>query len=328
MNVGIVGLGNMGTNHLRVLSKLVGNIDSISVYDTNIDRAVEATNIYKANYYSEFDRFLDCVDAVIICTPTTTHYEIAKICAEKNKDILIEKPITSTIKEAESLMKLMEGKKNICMIGHIERFNPAIIYLTEYLKDKEILCISASRISKIEKNRTFDVDVVTDLMIHDIDIILSLSNSYPTGVSSVSFDEGFNHVLALLQFDNGTVSNLISSRTSHEKIRKLDIMTKDETIHVDYINSTIEFIKLYDKNRKCTISASTLPIADNLKLYFEGEPLKGELEYFIDCIKQRKIPVSNEKTGFMALSVAKKIIEHLSGGRTQIDTHCKAFSRA
>ncbi len=314
MNVGIVGLGNMGANHLRVLSGCRDNIDDIVVYDKDIKRAVEMAKIYKANYYTDFNNFLDCADAVIICTPTTTHYEIGKLCIEKNKDILIEKPITSTIQEAQSLEELVNGKDIICMVGHIERFNPAVMYLTEYLKDKEILSISASRISKIDKHRSFDVDVVTDLMIHDIDIILSLSNSQPRDISSVSFDEGFNYVLALLKFENGIVSNLISSRASHEKTRKLDIMTKDETVHVDYIKNRIEFIKLCENSCIPGKKLASLPTADNIKLYFEGEPLKVELNYFIDCIKHRRKPVSNEKTGYNALLVAKKIVECLSEG--------------
>lgn len=308
MNVGIVGLGRMGKNHLRVLNSLRNSINDISIYDTEINTVIEMSKIYDVEYYKDLDNFLDSVDAVIICTPTTTHYKLAKKCIEKGKDILLEKPVTSTIEEANELMKIMKDKNVICMVGHVERFNPAILYLTDYLKNKKVLSISANRISKIEYGRNFDVDVVTDLMIHDIDIILSIINSRLSKIFAASYDENSDNMLAMMQFDNGTTSNLEASRTSQEKIRKLDITTSDENIHVDYIKSKIDMVKLCDI--KCPISEnnSYSIVGKEESLYFEGEPLKIELQHFIECINERKEPISNEKTGYMALSVVRQIL--------------------
>lgn len=315
MNVGIVGLGRMGKNHLRVLNSLRSSINDISIYDSNINTMIEMSKIYDVKYYKDIESFLDSVNAVIICTPTTTHYELAKKCIDKDKDILLEKPITSTIQEANDLIKYMKNKNIICMVGHVERFNPAILYLTEYLKAKKVLSISANRISKIEQGRNFDVDVVTDLMIHDIDIILSIINSRLSKIFAASYDENLDNMSAMMQFDNGATSNLTASRTSQEKIRKLDITTSDENIHVDYIKSKIDIVKLCDI--KCPISESNgySIVGKEESLYLEGEPLKIELQHFIECIIERKKPISNEETGYMALDVAGEILNCISKRR-------------
>lgn len=315
MNIGIIGLGRMGKNHLRVLTSLRSSINDISIYDSNINTMIEMSKIYDVKYYKDIEGFLDSVNAVIICTPTTTHYNLAKKCIDKDKDILLEKPITSTIQEANELIKYIKNKNVICMVGHVERFNPAILYLTEYLKTKKVLSISASRISKIEYGRNFDVDVVTDLMIHDIDIILSIINSRLSKIFAASYDENLDNMLAMMQFDNGVTSNLEASRTSQEKIRKLDITTSYESIHVDYIKSKIDIVKLCDI--KCPIGENNdyRIVGKEESLYFEGEPLKIELQHFIECITERKKPISNEETGYMALNVAGEILNCISKKR-------------
>ncbi len=315
MNIGIIGLGRMGKNHLRVLNSLKSSINDISIYDTDINTMIEMSKIYGVKYYKDLEIFLDSVNAVIICAPTTTHYELAKKCIEKDKDILLEKPITSTIQEANELIKYMKDKNVICMVGHVERFNPAILYLTEYLKTKKVLSISANRISKAEYGRNFDVDVVTDLMIHDIDIILSIINSNPSKIFAASYDKNLDSVLAMMQFDNGATSNLEASRTSQEKIRKLDITTADENIHVDYIKSKIDLVKICDIKHPISENNAYKIVGKEESLYLEGEPLKIELQHFIECITKRKKPISNEKTGYMALSVAREIVNCISKRR-------------
>lgn len=312
MNVGIVGLGRMGKNHLRVLNNIRGCINDISIYDADVKTMKEMSEIYDVNYYEDLNSFLESVNAVIICTPTTTHYDIAKKCIEKNKDILLEKPITSTVQEAKMLIDYMKDKNIICMVGHVERFNPVILYLTEYLKTKKVLSISANRISKVEHGRVFDVDVVTDLMIHDIDIILSMINSEPSKIFAASHDENLEDVLAMMQFSDGTTSSLTASRTSQEKIRKLHITSSDENIHVDYIKSKIDLVKLCDIKNSISENNSYSIVGKEETLYFEGEPLKIELQHFIECITQRKKPASNEETGYLALKVAREIVNCLS----------------
>lgn len=304
MKIGIVGLGIMGKNHLRVLNSLKGMVDTISIFDSNDIVAKKLQRIYDVKYFESFEEFLESVDAVSICTPTTTHYSIAKTCLLCNKDILIEKPITASIDEAIDLISLVEKTNKLCMIGHIERFNPAIMYLRHYLNNKKIVSISANRISRFEKNRRFDVDVVTDLMIHDIDIIIDLVNAIPEHVLSIGIDDGFDSVFAIMKFKSNIAASLNANRTSHEKIRTLYIMTNEECIHVDYINKSIEFVKTPDLDSFNIHSKKQL-------LVFEEEPLVNEYKHFIECINNRQKPISNEITGYNSLKIAKTINESL-----------------
>lgn len=308
MKIGIIGLGRMGKNHLRVLNNLKNNIDGISIYDADINTIIEMSKIYDVEHYENLEDFLDNVDAVVICTPTTTHYELAQKCISKGKDILLEKPITSTLQEADKLIKCIKDSKTICMVGHVERFNPVILYLTEYLKGKKVLSVSASRISKIEHGRNFDVDVVKDLMIHDIDIILSIINSKVDKISAISHDNNLDNMSAMIQFEDKTTSSLVASRSSQEKIRKLDISTCEENIHVDYIKNKMDTVRLCDIKQPISENNAYSIIGQRKSLYFEGEPLKIELMQFIECIESRKKPISNEITGYMALSVVNEIL--------------------
>jgi len=197
------------------------------------------------------------------------------------------------------------------MVGHIERFNPAILYLCDYIKNKKILSIYANRISKLEPGRNFDVDVVTDLMIHDIDVILSMVDSKPYKIWGATNDETLNSVSAMIQYENGVVANLTASRTTQEKIRRLDIITEDENIHADYIKNKIEIIKLCNTQDQ-KYNNSYRIVARKESLYFEGEPLKIELLHFLQCVKLGQQPISNEKTGHLALSIARQIVKSIN----------------
>jgi len=311
MNIGIAGLGRMGSNHLRVLNSLKDSLINISVYDNDKKVMNEMSLIYDVRCRDSIDHLADFADAVIICTPTATHYSIAKKCIDKGRDILIEKPVTSTTSEALDLMEDMKSKNNICMVGHVERFNPAVLYLKQYLKDKKIRSVTANRISKLEQGRIFDVDAVTDLMIHDIDIILSILDSEPVHLYALSNDNTLDTVTALLQFAGGVTANLSTSRSSQEKIRRLDIDVAGENIHLDYIKNRLEIVRQCDMELPLSQVCVYRLTESREILCFEGEPLKLELQHFIECITNRKKPVSNEKTGYRALSVAKSILNSI-----------------
>ena len=242
MNVGIIGVGQMGKNHLRVINSFKKNIGRVFIYDANTEVSNYFAYIYNVNQCNSIKSLLEKVDAVIIATPSSTHYEIAKLCLDSNKDIFIEKPITSKINEALQLVNLIDKTNCICMVGHIERFNPAILYMQEYIKGKEIKHITCKRISKLDKNRNFDIDVIVDLMIHDIDIVLSIVNSKPNKLFSASYDDFIDSAQAILQFENNTVATFNASRSSNEKIRNLYIYTRDEDIIVNFLEPSIEKI--------------------------------------------------------------------------------------
>ncbi len=316
MNIGMVGLGRMGKKHLKALYNMKENdnipnrINDIYIFDTNVKEMDELSKTYGAKPCSDLVHLREAADAIIISTPTNTHYEIASYFVEKNKDVFIEKPITFTMEESTEFFKKISQRDIICMVGHIEHFNPAVLYLKEYLKDKNIRSLSADRISKVEKGRLFDIDAVKDLMIHDIDIILSIVDCKTHKIAAVSTSEDLNNVFAIIQFENDITANLHVNRLAFERSRKLSIHTDEEEIHLDFINGTIDFLKPYIKSIVKSQRYSNDIIGTKETVYFNGDALKNELSHFLDCIETRTRPLSNEYTGGLALDIASQIVKN------------------
>jgi len=311
MNVGIIGLGQMGKHHLRVLNSFKGNIKTISIFDTDPKLMQKFAQIYDVEQHINIDSIIESVDAIIIATPTQTHYKIAKKCLEHNKNIFIEKPMTATTKDAEQLVELLKKKNNICMIGHIERFNPVILYIREYLTGKEIKHINLKRISKFEKNRHFDVDVIIDLMIHDIDIVLSIINAQPTKLFAATSDRNIDSAQAIIQFENDVVATFNASRSSCEKIRSLSIYTADEDIMVDFLQYKVDRIKQMNVNKTFQSCCYNI-ISENRSIILDGEPLYIEIKHFLECLKLGIKPISNELNGLEALKIAEDMVNSIN----------------
>jgi len=312
----MIGLGRMGKKHLKTLYNIKENsntqsdIDNIYIYDISTKEMDELSKSYGVIPCSSLENLRESVDAVIIATPTITHYEVARYFIEKNKDVFIEKPITSTDDEARFFLEDINKRTSICMVGHIERFNPAVLYLKEYLRGKNIQSLSTDRISKAENGRCFDVDAVRDLMIHDIDIILSIVDCKIHKIAAVSNSDDLNNVFAILQFKNDIIANLHVNRLDFERSRKLYVNTDEEAIHLDFIKGTIDFYR-HSINKALEIekhSNSITSIKDTL--YFDGNSLKNEHLHFINCIKTRMKPSSNEYTGGLALDIANQIVKN------------------
>lgn len=314
MKIGLIGIGQMGKNHLRVLKSLKNRIDGITIFDTDTELLHQLAAIYEVEHCHNIYALLDAADAVIIATPTSTHYELAEKCLINNKDVFIEKPITATVDEAIKLKSLVQQTSRICMVGHVERFNPAILYLREYLRDKEIMHISSERISKLDKGRSFDVDVIVDLMIHDIDIVLSIVDSKPTKVFAASCDRTMDIAQAALQFENGIVAAFSASRSSSEKIRRMSVFTKDESLKVDFLKYRVEKVRQESINVSFDRCSYNL-IEKRESVILEGEPLYLELKHFLDCIENREEPISNEENGLAALKVAEAMVKYIYESR-------------
>lgn len=314
MKIGLIGIGQMGKNHLRVLKSLKNRIDGITIFDTDTELLHQLAAIYEVEHCHNIYALLDAADAVIIATPTSTHYELAEKCLINNKDVFIEKPITATVDEAIKLKSLVQQTSRICMVGHVERFNPAILYLREYLRDKEIMHISSERISKLDKGRSFDVDVIVDLMIHDIDIVLSIVDSKPTKVFAASCDRTMDIAQAALQFENGIVAAFSASRSSSEKIRRMSVFTKDESLKVDFLKYRVE--KVRQESIKVSFDRCSYNLIERREsVILEGEPLYLELKHFLDCIENREEPISNEDNGLAALKVAEAMVKYIYESR-------------
>ena len=311
MNVGIIGLGQMGKHHLRVLNSFKGNIKTISIFDSDLGLMERLACIYDVKQHLDIDSIIESVDAVIIATPTLTHYKIAKKCLEHNKNIFIEKPMAATTKEAEQLVELLKKKNSICMIGHIERFNPAILYIREYLIEKEIKHINFKRISKFEKDRHFDVNVIIDLMIHDIDVVLSIIDAKPAKFFAATSDRNIDSAQAIIQFENDVVATFNASRSSCEKIRSLSIYTSDEDIIVDFLQYRVDRIKqmrLVKSFQSCCYNI----ISENRSFILDGEPLYIEIKHFLECLKLGVKPISNEFNGLEALKIAEDMVDFIN----------------
>jgi len=311
IRVGVVGLGYLGSFHLEKYFKL-NNITVTAVSDINqsaLDK-VRDKSIFKSLNYKDI---IDYVDAVSIVSNTDNHYTIAKFFLENGKDILVEKPITSTVEQADELIKIAEDKALILQVGHLERFNPAIVAFQEYVKKP--MFIESIRISPFF-GRSTDIDVVRDLMIHDIDIILSIVKSKVKSVHGVGgsiLTDKIDIANARIVFDSGCVVNITSSRVSFKKERKIRIFQSDLYASIDYDKKNIKIYRL-DKKGKTVIKPldflSCFKIK-KLKLPSDVDQLQLEIESFINSVITRSSPAVSGVDARNALEVALKILSDI-----------------
>lgn len=322
LNIGLIGCGHLGKIHCRLLSAIASehtNITLTGVFDIDRRTADEVSNQYGVTSFSSLEELLSKIDSLVIVTPTSTHFDIAKKALEKNINVFIEKPVTASLHEAQELIRLSEKSKSKIQVGHVERFNPALTSLDNY----ELMprFIESHRLAQFNPRGT-DVSVIQDLMIHDIDIILHLVKSPLTkidanGVAIVS--EAIDIANARLSFENGCVANVTASRISLKKMRKMRIFQNNAYISVDFLNNKSEVFRLADSNTKA--DGMTFSISDTKKIVFEqpalenGEnsnPIKNELEAFFDSIiNDRPVKVSLAD-GKEAVEVADKIVKIIS----------------
>lgn len=295
VKVAVVGVGYLGQHHARIYSE-IGDAELVAVVDIDKEKADTLATKYSAPAFYDFRDVLNRVEAVSIVTPTSSHYEIALECLKAGKDILIEKPITVTIEEADALISEANEKGCIIQVGHLERFNPAILAAAELIKDP--VFIESERLSPFLVRAT-DIDVTLDLMIHDIDIILSLVSLPVKDIRAVGakvLSGKIDVAKAWLEFENGCMALATVSRLSPEKQRRLKIFQKDSYLSIDYQSSEM---KRYYK----TLDGISLDRAQPEK----KEPLKEELNDFIRCVQERKSPKVSAVEGRNALKVVLEI---------------------
>jgi len=299
VKVGVIGVGYLGQHHARIYSDLEGAV-LVGVADSDSARADEIAAKYGCQAFSLYKDLIDNTDALSIVTPTTTHYAVARDCLKAGKDILIEKPITTTVKEADTLIR--EAKKTGCLIqvGHLERYNPAIIAASGMIHAP--VFIESERLSPF-LGRGTDVDVTLDLMIHDIDIILSLvgrpiTRIWATGAKVLT--DKIDVAKAWLEFQNGCAALATVSRVSPEKQRKLSVFQKDAHIVIDYQSSEIQ-----------RHFRSGHGVSSEVKKPEKKEPLREELKDFIRCVQERVQPKVSAVEGRDALKVVLEITKKI-----------------
>lgn len=320
LKIGVIGTGHLGKLHTKMFTE-IENCELVAIYDSNAGQAKNVSEEYKVSAANSIDELLGKVDAVSVAAITSAHYEITKKCFEKGIHVFVEKPITEIIPQAEELVKISNEKKLNLQVGHIERFNPALVSMEKYMLEPKF--IQTDRLAQFNPRGT-DVAVVFDLMIHDIDIILSLVKSevkdvQANGVAIVS--DNLDIANARIQFENGAVANVTASRISQKKMRKMRIFQEDGYIALDFVTGVAELFRLMPVDTE--LSKSIIPLGEigvgdkKRKLVYEQpeqkkiNALKYELQLFINSVLNNEKPVVSGEDGLRALKVAEIIIQEI-----------------
>jgi predicted dehydrogenase len=307
VRAGVVGVGTMGRHHARVYRELPG-ARLVGVSDVDRERASEVAEEYDTTPLPR-DRLLDAVDVVSVAVPTAYHAEVARAAIVRGVHVLVEKPFVTRPSEGRDLIDLAEQHGVALQVGHVERFNPAVRTLADIVPDLNLIAVNTNRLGP-PLERTIDDGVVLDLMIHDIDVLLSLVDSEVERLeASGTRDE--QYVCAVVTFENGVVANLTASRVTQEKVRTLSITAEDCQINVDYSDQSVEIhrhsLPEYIVNdgtvRYRHESITERPTVEN------GEPLKRELSAFVEAARTGSRPVVDGEAGLQALAMARRIID-------------------
>jgi predicted dehydrogenase len=300
MKLAVIGVGHLGKHHARLYSEMAG-VELAAVVDIQPARAAEVAEAHHTTALSDYHDLFGKVDAVSLAVPTTDHARIGADLLEHGIDILVEKPIASTLDEARLLIDTAARHGRILQTGHVERFNPVVTAAIEVATTPQFFEIH--RLAAFTP-RSLDIDVVLDLMIHDLDIVLHLVRSPVAEVRAVGIavlSRKADIANARVEFENGCVANLTASRVSFEKIRKLRFFQPHDYISVDYATQTGTMVSL----RMGRVIEKKLEPPN-------GEPLKLELEAFVKCVQERSKPVVSGEDGLRALELAISINEEIA----------------
>jgi len=322
LKVGVLGAGHLGKIHLKLLKDLKKDYEVIGFYDPDRENSKKVNREFRVKAFKKIEDLIAESDVIDIVTPTLSHFDCAMGAIKAHKHVFIEKPITNTPEEAEILMKLSREAGVKVQVGHVERFNPAFTAAQPYFNQP--MFIEAHRLAEFNPRGT-DVPVVLDLMIHDIDIILSIVKSNirkisASGVSVVSDTPDIAN--ARIEFDNGCVANITASRMSLKNMRKTRIFQKNAYISVDFLEKKTEVIRL--KSLKASEKQDPFAIVLDLgkgrkkkQIYFENpnietnNAIKDELKSFADAINNNTEPIVTIEDGFHALETAHMILEKM-----------------
>ena len=307
VRVGVIGVGYLGKFHAEKYARMK-NVQLIGVVDVNRDRAEEVAARFDTRAFADYQDLMGRVDAVSIVVPTADHFAVAAECLNHDLDVLIEKPMTATLEQADELIKIAGSRGRIIQIGHLERFNPAVIALKDIVHNP--MFIEAHRLG-IFNDRSTDVSVVLDLMIHDIDIIMNVVKSEIKSIHAAGAPVICEHAdiaNVRLEFGSGCVANVTASRISTKNQRKIRMFQKDAYVSVDFTTRDITIIR-----RDETISGDLIPGMDIRQLSFsESDALKDELASYIQAVSTRQTPVVSGNAGRKALEVALTITDQIN----------------
>ena len=318
LRVGVIGTGTMGKNHVRVYT-LIREAELVAVADPDPRSREEVAARYNIPAYRDHREILDKVDAVSIAVPTAQHRAIALDCLEAGVHVLVEKPIASTSAEGREMVAAAKVAGRVLQVGHVERFNPAVMELVRVLEGERVVAIDARRLSPVTP-RVTDIDVVFDLMVHDIDIALSIAGGPMAKLSAVGRPvppAPLDHVVAHGRTTSGVIVRFAASKITQETVRQLEVTTERAYITVNYLTKDIIV------HRSAAISVTR---GDGYSYVEEGsfsrphlaaiEPLRSEIEHFLGCVRSGATPLTSGESAIAALEVAERVQRSASGDPT------------
>jgi predicted dehydrogenase len=305
--VGIVGTGYLGRLHARILTEML-EADVIGFVEPDGAIAADIAATLKIKRFDSVASLAREIDCAVVATPTTTHFDVARELLEAGCDVMVEKPITPTVDDARRLIDIANSRNRILQVGHVERYNPAITAVAPMLTN--VLYIEAERLG-VFVGRSLDIDVLLDLMIHDLNLVLSFLGQKVVDVRAVGvavMTEKVDITNVRIEFENGAVANLTASRVSQDRVRKIRFFSREAYISVDTKEQEVKGYRLAGK--------TVLPIEVTVT---KQEPLRAELEAFVECVRTRTRPLVSGEDGLAAVELAIRVAE-------AIDESLKRFS--
>jgi predicted dehydrogenase len=307
--VAVVGAGNMGSNHIRVFDELNG-ANLVEVVEPDPDRAGEVAAEYDVAVHETVED-LSRAKAVTIAVPSVHHREVTNQCLDAGLDVLVEKPLATTVEDAQAIVDRARETDAILQVGHIERFNPAVETLLSLLDGQEVVAVEAHRLGPFNDHLS-EENVIFDLMIHDLDIVDTVVDGEVTEIKSMrttALSEETDHAVALLKFDSGPLASVTASHITHSKVRRLDVTTTDAYITLNYQKQDIvvqrhgteETTLLLSRGGYRTETITESPYVQTC------EPLKNQLNVFLECVRKREIPPVPGDDGLRAVKLATRV---------------------
>jgi len=305
LRVAVIGVGHLGKHHARLLGEL-GGAQLVAVADIDAERARAAASATGARTTTDYRELFDVVDAVSVAVPTELHHQVALPFLERGKAVLIEKPMARSVKEADELIAAAAGTGALLLVGHTERYNPAVAAVWPLVSSPRF--IEVHRLGSFP-DRSLDIDVVFDLMIHDLDIILAMVRSTVASFEAVGvpvLTSKYDIANVRLRFDNGCIANVTASRISRERVRKIRFFQPDSYISIDYAEQEVEGWRLVRRGdgQRPDIEGGRLPVT-------REEPLKRELLDFVSAVQEKRRPLVSGEDGRRALALAQQIAERM-----------------
>jgi predicted dehydrogenase len=317
VRIGVIGAGRMGERHCRVCANLP-RVELVGLSDLNAERGRQVADWYDTAYVPDRQALLSQVDAVTIAAPTPSHYPLALECLRQGLHVMVEKPITETSEQAQQLVALAEERGLVLQVGHIERFNPAYIELKHVTEDLSIVGVSMRRLSPFDTSNV-DVDVIRDLMIHDLDLAVDLMGVEPDGIVAWgrSIHTGaIDHAVTTLSFKGGPIATLFASRVTEQKVRTVEVIADGAYVEADLLNKTVlvhrrTFPQYLDNHHTTKYRQESVIERIHVPL---SEPLMLELRHFTDCVRKGRSSDVSGRDGLRALGLIERVARSISEG--------------